>query len=120
MSCDVIRMQVPVTLFALKPVCVYTVLTSMRRPVLLRLGWCGPWVSQPQKYIKLLQCVNKPPAFQKSLNSILCNSFPFPLTGTLGGPTSRRRKDQGFLGASHILRPDGGLKVRWSRGIIMK
>jgi hypothetical protein len=29
----------------------------------------------------------------------------------LGGPTSRRRKEQGYLGASHILKPDGGLKV---------
>ena len=29
----------------------------------------------------------------------------------LGGPQSRRRKEQGFLGAAHFLKPDGGLKV---------
>lgn len=41
-------------------------------------------------------------------------------TGTPGGPTSRRRKDQGFLGASHILKPDGGLKVKKSTKNYMK
>lgn len=42
------------------------------------------------------------------------------LTGTPGGPTSRRRKDQGFLGASHILKPDGGLKVKKAEKVIVK
>lgn len=48
-------------------------------------------------------------------------SFTLPLsTGTPGGPTSRRRKDQGFLGASHILKPDGGLKVKKAEKFIVK
>jgi len=32
------------------------------------------------------------------------------LTWTIGGPKTRRRKEQGFLGASTFLTPEGGLK----------
>lgn len=38
------------------------------------------------------------------------NPVEAALTWTIGGPKSRRRTEQGFLGASHFLEPSGKLK----------
>ena len=38
------------------------------------------------------------------------NPVEATLSWTMGGPKSRRRKEGGFLGAEHILKPDGKLQ----------
>jgi Glycine cleavage T-protein C-terminal barrel domain len=84
-------------------------MTSMRRQALWRPDLCGLWVRYSSNFsspLLFLHCILS--------HSYVPLSFLFSFSVFLGGPASRRRKEQGYLGASHILKPDGGLKVHTS------
>jgi hypothetical protein len=81
----------------------------MRRQALWRPDLCGLWVRYSSYFsspLRFLLCILS--------HSYVPLCFLFSFSVFLGGPASRRRKEQGYLGASHILKPDGGLKVHTS------